>query len=90
MVICTVCGDAYLPRGRWRDDTCDPCFTQNFAASQELRLQDAPVTDAQREAEHRRYVEACQAATPPLTPRQMDAMRRMAARWRQEEDDGVL
>jgi len=88
MVVCTVCGDAYLPTGRWRDDTCDPCFTANFAASQELRVHDVPLTDAHREAEHRRYVEACQAAAPP-TPRQVEAMRRMAARWLEDAPDGL-
>jgi hypothetical protein len=89
MITCGVCGDAYWPAGRWREDICATCFAMNFAASQELRVEDAPVTDAQREADHRRYVEACQAATPPLTPRQMDAMRRMAERWRQEDADAL-
>jgi hypothetical protein len=85
MITCSICGDPYHPTDRWRDDICTPCFAANFAASQELRVEDAPLSDAQREAEHRRYVEACQAATPPLTPRQVEAMRRMAERWRQED-----
>jgi hypothetical protein len=90
MITCTVCSEEYWPTGRWRDDICPGCFDANFAASQELRVEDAPVTDAQREADHRRYVEACQAATPSLTPRQVEAMRRMAERWRHEEDADAI
>jgi hypothetical protein len=45
MAICTVCGCAYLPRGRWREDWCSGCAV-NFAASEEPRLDDAPVPEA--------------------------------------------
>jgi hypothetical protein len=84
MLICSVCSEPFWPTGRWRDDTWEACYDMNFAASQELRVHDGPVTDTMREADHRRYVEACQAAAPP-TPRQLDAMRRMAERSRQED-----
>jgi hypothetical protein len=57
MITCTVCGEAYWPTGRWREDLCDPCYAANFAASQELRVQHAPVTDAQRLDAIRRMAE---------------------------------
>jgi len=86
-MICAICGETYRPEGRWREDICQGCFDANFAASQELCVHD-PTTDALREAEHRRYVEARQAAAPP-TPRQVEAMRRMAARWLEDAPDAL-
>jgi hypothetical protein len=85
---CTVCGEAYLPVGRWRDETCQPCFEQNFAASEELRLHQRPHPDPEHDAQYRRNVEEFRAAFP-LTPRQQEAMRRIAEGWladSQEED----
>jgi len=35
---CSVCGDPYLPPPRWQEDSCPPCFQENFRASDELRL----------------------------------------------------
>jgi hypothetical protein len=72
MVICTVCGDAYWPTARWREDICDPCFQDNFRASDELRVQGE--------------VEIGGSLT--LTPRQVQAMRRIAERHQHEEDAG--
>jgi len=70
-LICTVCGDAYLPTSRWREDICDPCFAENFRASDELRV--------------RGEVEP---TSLTLSPRQVQAMRRIAERHQHEEDAG--
>jgi hypothetical protein len=40
MVICSVCGVEFIPIGRWKDDWCSDCAV-NFAASQELRVEEA-------------------------------------------------
>ena len=40
MLTCTICNDDYWPTGRWREDICPGCFEANFAASQELRVQE--------------------------------------------------
>jgi hypothetical protein len=84
MLTCGICGVGFLPADRWRQDWCPGCFEMNFAASQERRLHD-PSVDALREATHRHYEDTCRAAWPP-TPRQVEAMRRVAAHWRREED----
>jgi hypothetical protein len=84
MQICAICGCAYLPRDRWREDWCARCTELNFADSQERRLHD-PSVDALREAQHR-HDEATRRAAYPPTPRQVEALRQMTARWRQEED----
>jgi hypothetical protein len=70
MVTCTVCGELYWPTERWREDICDPCFAENFRASDELRVQGE--------------VEIGGSLT--LTPRQVQALTRIAQRHRQEED----
>jgi hypothetical protein len=73
MLVCVVCGCAYLPWDRPRDETCKDCWRLNFKDSQELRVHDegAPLTEGQRgallrlataharEAEHQVYVQAC-------------------------------
>lgn len=82
MLICGICGCAYLPRGRWSQDWCGSCTDLNFAEAQELRLHD-PSVDALREATHQHYEADCRAAWPP-TPRQIEARRRIVARWRRE------
>jgi hypothetical protein len=79
MVPCTVCGEAFWPTGRWREDACPDCFDRNFAASQELRVAPPPssLTDRQRaalpwyvsqarEAAHARYEVACREALQQL------------------------
>jgi len=48
-IVCAVCGELYWPTGRWREDVCQPCFTINFAASQELRLHEESVPLTPRE-----------------------------------------
>jgi len=60
-IVCAVCGELYWPTGRWREDVCQPCFTINFAASQELRLHEesVPLTPRQRAA-----LELMHTATP--------------------------
>jgi hypothetical protein len=52
MVLCSVCSEPFWPTGRWRDDTCTWCFQANFAASQELRVQEegVPLTPRQQAA----------------------------------------
>jgi hypothetical protein len=51
MLRCSVCGDDYWPSGRWRADVCQACFDMNFAASQELRVEESvPLTPRQRAA----------------------------------------
>jgi hypothetical protein len=51
MLRCGVCGDDYWPTGRWRADVCQTCFDMNFAASQELRVEESvPLTPRQRAA----------------------------------------
>jgi hypothetical protein len=77
MLVCVVCGDAYLPWSRPRDETCPECFRLNFKDSQELRVDTPPpLTDRQRaalqgpawyvtqarEAAHQRYEVACREA----------------------------
>jgi hypothetical protein len=71
-LICTVCGGAYLPWSRPRDETCLECWRLNFKDAQELRVDTPhPLTERQREAalrlavahareaEHQRYAEDC-------------------------------
>jgi hypothetical protein len=51
MLRCGICGDDYWPTGRWRADVCAGCFDMNFAASQELRVEESvPLTPRQRAA----------------------------------------
>lgn len=70
---CTVCGEPYLPSGRWQDDTCPECFRENFQHSDELRVQG----------------EVEPGGSLTLTPRQVQAMRRIAARHQQDgEEEG--
>jgi hypothetical protein len=73
MLRCSVCGDAFWPTGRWREDWCPGCWEFNFRASDELRL----------------HQEASDQGAVGPTPRQAEAMRRMAARWfaAHEEED---
>lgn len=82
-IACTVCGEWVPSPGRDRLDICKTCFSQNFAGSQELQ-QGAPRVETAREA-----LEAYVDSVPreiPITPRQVNAMRRMQERWAQEED----
>jgi hypothetical protein len=69
----TVCGESFWPTARWREDICDPCFQDNFRASDELRV--------------RAEVEP---TSLTLTPRQVQAMRRIAERHRQEDTPDAL
>jgi hypothetical protein len=73
-ISCSICGELYLPTARWREDICDPCFAENFRASDELRI----------------HAEI-EPTSLTLTPRQVQALTRIAQRHRQEEDatDGV-
>ena len=75
MLMCTICG-LWCPQvGRDTLDICPDCYTQNFAESQELRV-DAPSVRETLEA----YVDSAPRQIT-LTPRQVQAMRRMHERW---------
>ena len=77
---CTVCGCWYDRPGRDTLDICEPCYQANFARA-ELPLDwAAPGARETLEA----YVDSSRQLT--LTPRQVDAMRRMHERWAARSD----
>jgi hypothetical protein len=77
-ISCCICGMWYHMRGRDTFDICPDCFDANFKESQELRLpQETP-------EELRRFQDPPE-APPGLTPRQRQAMQRMAERCASEE-----
>jgi hypothetical protein len=73
-MLCSICGDAYLPAERWWLDWCVECDDRNFHGSQELRLHEAPPARAALEA----------SVTAPVTDRQRSALVRLHARWAEE------
>ena len=81
---CTVCGLWYPGAGRDRLDICTPCLEQNFSGAQPpldpWTPHDPPDHDA-REA-----LEAFVDSAHQLTPRQVQAMARLAEAWRRQED----
>ena len=71
---CDICGEWSPGTGVGHRDICLWCYERNFSGNP----LEAPTA---REA-----LEVYVHGAPPLTPCQMDALRRLAARWRQEED----
>jgi hypothetical protein len=74
MLFCTICGLGYHAVGSDRIDICAECWRENFAGSQEMQ-QGAPRVETAREA-----LEAYVDSVPreiTITPRQVQAMRRM-------------
>lgn len=75
MLICTICGCAFMPASRWWLDWCVECDVRNFHGSQELRLYEG-------QPPAREVLEA--AVVTPLTTRQRTAMERLHAHWEAE------
>lgn len=70
MLTCTVCGLWYPTLGSDRLGICADCYTQNFAGAQ-------PPFDVRH---------APDTSEQALTPRQLQALRRVAERWAQEDE----
>lgn len=82
MLMCTICGLWYPQVGRDTLDICTSCWQENFAGSQELRV-DAPTVSETLEAS------ALASRLLTLTPRQVQAMRRMHERWAARSDAAI-
>ena len=81
MLFCTICGEHYHAVGSDRIDICAACWRENFSGAQELQP-DAP---SAREA-----LEAYAFPQPrqlTLSPRQVNHLRRMQARWEQTREE---
>ena len=76
MQTCTICGLWYPAASRDCLDMCSECYTRNFAGAQPPLDVHAPVT----QDEMARFVDA----THQLTPRQVEAMSRLADAWRRQ------
>ena len=70
MICCVVCGEWYTRPGRNTLDICDSCYLENFSGAQPPLDWAAPVV---RE-------------TLTLSPRQVQAMRRLHERWAARSD----
>lgn len=86
MVCCVVCGDWFPHVGPDRLDICDDCLALNFTASQDQHAR-APRDPPPPDPLTREALEAFVDSAHPLTPRQVEAMRRMAEAWRRQEAD---
>ena len=82
---CTVCGTWYPSAGLDRLDICTPCLDLNFSGAQPpldpCAPRDPPALDVSARAALEAFVDNAHA----MTPRQVEAMRRMAARWHEED-----
>lgn len=81
MIACTVCGLWCPADGGDRLDICTDCLEKNFAGA-------SPPLDAfdPRDPSARAQLEAFVDAAHQLTPRQVEAMTRLAAAWRRREE----
>lgn len=75
MLRCSICNDWYPHVGSDRLDICAECLTLNFPATQDLD-RTPPASD----------VSAYVCASRP-SPRQVQAMARLAEHWRRQEED---
>lgn len=84
MLMCTVCGEWSPCVGGDRLDICEPCFTANFSGTQPPP---DPWADPWREVTARAALEAYVDSSVQMTPRQVQAMHHIAARWVRELED---
>lgn len=82
---CTVCGLWYPGAGIDRLDICRDCLEQNFSGTQPPLDPWAPRDPPRLDQSARDALEAFVDNAHQLTPRQVAAMTRMAARWQEEE-----
>lgn len=98
MVCCVVCGDWFPHVGPDRLDICGECLTLNFSGTQPpldvgaraaLEAEDPwqPPAHVPASATARAALEGFLASAHQMTPRQVEAMRRMAEAWRRQEAD---
>ena len=85
---CTVCGFWSPQVGPDRLDICDECLTLNFSATQPPQGPGAP-RDPPPAPGAREGLEAFVDPAHPLTPRQVEAMARLAEAWRRQEEGEV-
>lgn len=78
MIMCTVCSEWYRTSEGDRLDICPDCYRTNFAGAQ-------PPLDVWASA--RDALDAFVDTAHALTPRQVQALRRLAARWQQAEGE---
>lgn len=83
-ICCCVCGEWVPSVGPDRLDICADCMTLNFPAVQDQHDPGPPAPAPAPGA--RAALEAFVDTAHPLTPREVEAMRRMAEAWRLQED----
>ena len=82
---CVICGMWFPAIGSDRLDICTDCYLQNFAGSQPPLDPGAPRNPPRLDVSAREALEAFVDNAHQLTPRQVQAMRRMAIRWQEDE-----
>ena len=88
-IMCTVCSEWYPAAGRDTLDICPTCLDKNFSGAWPPLDWAAPRVETARE-----NLEACVRASDAsrqitLSPRQVQAMRRMHERWAARSDAAI-
>ena len=84
---CTVCGLCYPSAEMDRHDRCIHCYDKNFSGQQPPL--EPPTAPGLSPRAGREALEVYISSAHQMTPRQVEAMRRMQARWAAQQEDAA-